>query len=51
MFPYTVKYRESEHDIKNNDLLYKTQPKCQIAFENLENLEKQKKHICILYFL
>ena len=33
MFPYTVKYTESEYDIQNNDLLYKAHPKHQNIFE------------------
>ena len=36
MFPYRVKYHESEYDIKNNDLLYKIDQKCQNTFELLE---------------
>ena len=38
MFPYTVKYTESEYDIQNNDLLYKIDQQCQNTFESLENL-------------
>ena len=33
MFPYTEKYTESESDIKNNDLLYKTHQQHQNTFE------------------
>ena len=36
MFPYRVKYTESEYDIQNNDLLYKTHQKYQNTFEMLE---------------
>ena len=36
MFPYRVKYNESESDIqKKNDLLYKVDPKCQNTFDEL----------------
>ena len=43
MFPYTVKYTASEHDIQTNDLLYKIDPKCQNAFEFLEKTKRKKK--------
>ena len=33
MFPYTVKYTESESDIKNNGSLYKIHQKCQNTFD------------------
>ena len=36
MFPYRVKYTESEYDIQNNNLLYKINQKCQNAFGMLE---------------
>ena len=36
MFPYRVKFTESEYDIQNNDSLYKIDPKYQNAFEDLE---------------
>ena len=39
MFPYRVKYTESEYDIHNNDLLYKLHQRCQNTFEMLEKLE------------
>ena len=33
MFPYRIKYTESEYDIQNNDLLYKIHTKHQHTFE------------------
>ena len=33
MFPYTVKYGESESDIQNTNVLYKIQNQCQNTFE------------------
>ena len=33
MFPYTVKYTESEYDIPNNNLLYKIHQQHQHIFE------------------
>ena len=33
MFPYRVKYNESEYDIQNNDLSYEIHQKCQNTFE------------------
>ena len=44
MAAYTEKYTESEFDIQNNDLLYKTHQKHQNTFEILENIEKHRKH-------
>ena len=32
MFPYRVKYTESEYDIQNNNLLYKIAPQCQNTY-------------------
>ena len=43
MFPYRVKYNESEYDIQNNDLLYKIDQKCQNTFDCLENVGKFEK--------
>ena len=40
MFPYTEKYTESESDIQNNDLLYKTHQQHKNTFEMLETFEK-----------
>ena len=37
MFPYRVKYKESEYDIQNNDLLHKIQQKHQTTFEILKS--------------
>ena len=51
MFPYTVKYTESEYDIQNNDLVHKIDHKCQNTFETLEkikNIKKLKVLLCIL---
>ena len=36
MFPYRVKYTESEYDIQNNDLLYKTHQQYQNTFEQMK---------------
>ena len=35
MFPYRVKYTESESDIQNNDWLYKIDQQCQTTFDFL----------------
>ncbi len=62
MFPYRVKYTESEYDIQNNDLLYKTHQTYQNTFDSLEKLKIGKQSNCyvviciisinhILYFL
>ena len=51
MFPYRVKYADSETDIQINDLLYNLHPTCQNTFDFLENLKKQKTLFCILYKL
>ena len=54
MFPYRVKYTESESDIQNNNLLYKTHQKHQNAFEILEHFGKIKNQhfqIFILLYL
>ena len=40
MFPYRVKYTESESDIQDNNLLYKKDPQCQNAFELLDTFRK-----------
>ena len=37
MFPYRVKYTESEYDIQNNNLLYKIDQQCQNTFEHLKS--------------
>ena len=52
MFPYIVKYTESEYDIQNNDLFYKIDQQCQNTFEFLENYEKhQNPSIFILLYV
>ena len=43
MFPYRVKYPESEYDIQNNDLLYRIHQQCQTTFGFLENVGKFRK--------
>ena len=42
MFPYRVKHNESESDIQNNDLLYKTHQKYQNIFEQMEHFKVSK---------
>ena len=51
MFPYRVKYTESEYDIQNNDLLYKIDQQCQNTFEHWENSKKSNNSIlyCVFY--
>ena len=55
MFPYTVKYNESESIIQNNNLLYKIDQKCQNIFdlgeklEMFENNQKIRFWFCDLY--
>ena len=44
MFPYTVKYNESESDIQNNNLLYTIHHKCQNTFERSEHFENKKRN-------
>ena len=52
MFPYTVKDNESEYDVQNNNLLYKIEPKCQDAFEELGMFEKiLKVETLFFYFI
>ena len=43
MFPYRVKYTESEYDIQNNDLLYKIEQQFQNTYEVLKNVGKSEK--------
>ena len=50
MFPYRVKYTESESDIQNNDLLYKIDQKCQNTFENLDLGEKIRENQKSIFF-
>ena len=40
MFPYKVKYKESEYDIQNKDLLYKIPPTCQKILSKFCNIKK-----------
>ena len=42
MFPYRVKYADSESDIQNNDLLYKINQKCQNTLKNQKMLQTSK---------
>ena len=53
MFPYRVKYNESEYDIQNNDLSYKIDQQCQNTFDILKIYEKFGKMSTssILYFI
>ena len=51
MFPYTEKYTESESDIQNNDLLYKTHQKHQNTFQILENSKNKIFQNFILLYL
>ena len=43
MFLYRVKYTESEYNIQNNDLLYKTHQQYQNTFEFLETIGTIRK--------
>ena len=43
MFPYTVKYDESEYDIQNNNILYIILPTCQNTFETTRFSKKSRK--------
>ena len=43
MFPYRVKYTDSESDIQNQDFLYKVHQQHQNTFEMLENVRKSNK--------
>ena len=53
MFPYIVKYTESEYDVQNNDLLDKIIQKHQNTFESLEIVWTILKQIktSIFYFV
>ena len=51
MFRYTVIDTESESDIQNSNLLYKTHPQCQNTFEHLEHLEAWKYQKFSSYFV
>ena len=50
MFPYTVRYNESESDIQNNNLLYKIEQQCQSIFEIWENWTIEKSKMSKFYF-
>ena len=43
MFPYTIKYTDSESDIQNINLLYKIDQTCRNTFELLDFLETSEK--------
>ena len=45
MFPYTVKYTESESDLQNTNLLYKTQQQCQNTLEKYKKKRENHKSI------
>ena len=51
MFPYRVKYTESEYDIQNNDLLYKIDQQCQNTFVMLEMFGNVRKHVSSFQFV
>ena len=55
MFPYTGKCTESESDIQNNDLLYRTHQKHQTTFDLLEmfgkKIRKTKNSKCLFYYI
>ena len=54
MFPYRVKYTESDYDIQNNDLELKIDQQCQNTFDFLKvfgESENQKCQTVILYFV
>ena len=50
MFPYTVKYTESESDIRNNKLFYKNTQKCQNTFDLGEMFEHFQKVLVLFYY-
>ena len=51
MFPYRVKYTESESesDIQNNDLLYKIDHTCQNTFEKKINRKSKIESFKLLF--
>ena len=51
MFPYRVKYTESESDIKNSNLFYKKPQKYQNIFENCKMFQKNLKIVFLLLIL
>ena len=50
MFPYRVKYTESEYDIQNNNSLYKIHQQCQNTFELWDFLKFKKKKFNVFIF-
>ena len=51
MFPYRIKYTESEPDIQNNNLLYKIQKNAKIL-SNFCNISKYFKFLfCYIYIV
>ena len=52
MFPYTVKYTESEYDMQNEDLLYKIHPKCPKYFQQIGTFGKTfEKNTTYMFFI
>ena len=51
MFPYRVKYTESEYDIQNNDLLYKMPPKRQKYFRKFGKIQKIWKNTKFFFII
>ena len=55
MFSYRVKYNESEYDIKDNNLLYKIDQKCQKTFDLFEQigtfLKKSNSYFIIYIYI
>ena len=49
MFPYRVKYADSESDIQNNNLLSKVDPQLLNTFDLLENVGKMKSFIRFIF--
>ena len=45
MFPYRVKYTESESDIQNNDLLYNIDQQYQNTFQKIQNFRENHESI------
>ena len=51
MFPYRVKYTESESDIQNNNLLYKIHQTCQNTFDLGANSKHKKIELFISFYI
>ena len=55
MFPYTEKYKESQYDIQNNNLLYNIHHKCPNTFEQIDvskfskTINKQQCELLLFY--